>query len=154
MPKSQRHYPLREQIKEIPEYARFGAVRKHDVHCGIDLHCNEYSHVFAIEEGVVERVGIFTGPAVGSPWWEETEYIGIKSVSGYIVYGELSARVEVGEKITAGQLIGYVRRVLKKDKGKPQSMLHLELYSQVIEPVEWKINEPKPEHLCDPSCLL
>lgn len=139
----------------IPASAQFGAVRKHDIHTGIDLHCDAGAEVFAIEDGLVVAVASFTGPSAGSPWWADTDYIGINGSSGYIVYGEVSSLVSVGDKILAGQLIGHVKQVLKKDKGQPMSMLHLELYSEVVtEPVIWNLNEKKPNLLEDPLPLI
>lgn len=44
----------------------FGAVRKYDIHTGIDLYCESGDHVYAIEDGIVVNVCHFTGPKVGS----------------------------------------------------------------------------------------
>lgn len=146
--------PLSE-LSAIPKSAKFGAVRKYDIHTGIDLHCKEGSSVFAIEDGVVYKVDLFTGPEAGSPWWNKTSYIGINGKTGYIVYGEVISLVSEGQEIKAGDCIGLVQQVLKKDKNKPQSMLHLELYSQPVEsPVTWNLNEQMPGHLLDPTSII
>ena len=71
----------------IPSFSKFGAIRKYDVHTGVDLHCEENESVFAIESGIVKYVAAFTGASAGSPWWEDTSYVGILGGSGYIVYG-------------------------------------------------------------------
>jgi murein DD-endopeptidase MepM/ murein hydrolase activator NlpD len=39
----------------------FGAVRKYDIHTGIDLYCELEDPVYAIEDGVVVNVCHFTG---------------------------------------------------------------------------------------------
>jgi murein DD-endopeptidase MepM/ murein hydrolase activator NlpD len=149
-----RTFPLKTR-PEMSESGQFGAVRKHDIHTGIDLHANEGSQVFAIEDGIVEKIDFFTGISAGSPWWEETKYIGILSESGYIVYGEVTPIVSKGQQVKQGELIGTVKKVLKKDKGKPTSMLHLELYSKYIgDPVVWKLGEPIPNLLLDPNSLI
>lgn len=133
----------------------FGVKRKHDIHTGIDLHCSEGTEIFALESGTVMKVSSFTGADAGSPWWNNTDYIGILSDSGYIVYGEVDSYVKEGQKITEGELLGKVKKVLKKDKGLPTSMLHLELYSSFIdEPVVWELNQPCPEKLKNPISLF
>lgn len=139
----------------IPGSARFGAVRKFDIHCGVDFHCPEGTKVFALEAGIVKKVKVFTGPKVNSPWWEETFYIGILSDSGYLVYGEVSPLVEEGQVIKAGELIALVAKVLKKDKGAPTAMLHLEWYAKEREePAEWKLTEPQPTGLKNVELIL
>ena len=135
--------PLK-KLEPISPEGDFGAIRKFDIHTGIDLYCSENDEVFSIEDGVVIKVKPFTGEKAGSAWWNETEYIGILSKSGYIVYGEIESLVNEGDKVSAGQKIGKVKTVLRKDKGRPMNMLHLELYTKVIDdPYIWKLNEEK-----------
>ncbi len=51
-----------------------------------------------------------------------------------------------------GDTIGEVVRVLRQDRGLPTTMLHLELYAPgVREPVWWRLNEPRPAGLLDPT---
>ena len=151
---SKKYYPL-ENKQNIPPSAEFGAIRKHDIHTGIDLHSPEGSKVFSIEDGEVLKIDCFTGTKAGSPWWEETDYIGVGGNSGYILYGEVSSFVQVGQKVKAGDLIGTVKRVLKKDKGLPVSMLHLEHYAEFVEnPFSWEINERQPSKLLNPLGLI
>ena len=139
----------------IPKHGSFGAIRKHDVHTGVDLYGNEGDPVFALEDGLVQDVGLFTGESVGSPWWEDTWYIGVSSLSGYIVYGEVTTNIEVGTRVKKGDLLGSIKRVLRRNKGKLQSMLHLELYTErVLDPVVWELGQPKPEKLENPTKLL
>lgn len=54
-----------------------------------------------------------------------------------------------------GQLLGNVVRVLRKDKGRPTSMLHIELYelgTKMTHP--WPIEGPRPVGLIDPTPVL
>lgn len=146
--------PLK-KINPISKEGDFGAIRKFDIHTGIDLYCNQNDDVYSIEDGTVIKVKPFTGKQAGSPWWNETEYVGILSKSGYIIYGEVKSCVKEGAKVTAGQKIGQVETVLKKDKGRPMNMLHLELYSKVVnDPYIWNLNEEKKPELLDPKTLI
>ncbi len=116
-------------LEQIPYHGRFGAIRKHDIHSGIDIYCDDNEKVFAIENGVVVNIVDFTGTFAESPWWEDTKAILIESASGVILYGELYYPiVNIGDDISVGQHIGNVKTVLKKDKGLPMCMLHIELY--------------------------
>jgi murein DD-endopeptidase MepM/ murein hydrolase activator NlpD len=134
----------------------FGALRKHDVHTGIDLYCNDGESVYAIEDGVVVNICDFTGPKVNLPWWNDTRAILIEGKSGVILYGELLECVKLGDSVKEGQLIGNIKRVLKTDKGLPMDMLHLELYDTGYrgDGEIWKHDELKPEALKDPLILL
>jgi hypothetical protein len=129
-------------------------LRKHDIHTGVDIHCEDEELVYSMTDGTIVKISEFTGPKAGSPWWNETSFIGVNTAIGYIIYGEVESFVKEGDHICSGDLIGKVKRVLKKDKGKPMSMLHVELYSKPTEPVVWNLNEPKPESLLDPSVLF
>lgn len=147
------HMPLK--IIKTSELGKFKSMRKFDIHTGIDLYCAENEEVFAMEDGIVMKNQPFTGSLANSPWWEETNYLGIKGQSGYIVYGELISSLKEGEKVIKGQIIGNVKRVLKKNKGNPQSMLHLEFYSDFVDdPVVWNIGEKKHKLLLNPENLL
>lgn len=134
----------------------FGAKRKHDIHTGIDLYCNQFDKVFAIESGVVVNVCNFTGPKVGLDWWNDTDAVLIEGKSGVILYGELEPTVKVGDTILEGDEIGKILRVLKVDKGLPMDMLHLELYERGYrgDGEIWKLEESKPELLKDPCMLV
>jgi 8-oxo-dGTP pyrophosphatase MutT (NUDIX family) len=134
------------------EPGRFGAQRKHDYHTGIDLYANPKDPVYAVEDGVVVQIEYFTGPKIGLPWWNDTKAIMVKGNTGYVVYAEVNPFVEVGELVFAGQKIAEVKTVLKKFKGRPTTMLHLELYSEQQSWLEW-INE-KPPALLDPTPYL
>lgn len=136
------------------EYGEFAAIRKHDIHTGIDLYCNPGAHVFAIEDGFVSDVGNFTGPSADSPWWNNTQYVVVKGSSGFILYGELTTALEKGTLVKKGEVLGEIVTVLKENKGKPMTMLHLELYSDYTEPVIWNHNSDKPYGLQDPTSLI
>lgn len=143
------------KLNPISPEGDFGAVRKHDIHTGIDLYCKENETVYAIETGIVQKIQPFTGKKAGSGWWHDTEYIGVLGKSGYIIYGEITPLVKEGDKVLAGQAIAQVKTVLKKDKGRPMNMLHLELYSKVVnDPFIWNLNEEKKPELLDPKILL
>lgn len=133
---------------------QFGAVRKYDVHTGIDLYCNPKSHCFAIEEGTIIAKGIFTGPVVDTPWWNETNYVVVKGKSGDILYGEIDTNLSPNTLVKEGQYLGEVLTVLREKKEKPMTMLHIELYEDFKSPLVWNLNEPQPAGLVDPTFLL
>ena len=148
------------RITSLPEPnspGYFGAIRKFDIHTGIDLYCDNHAEVYAIENGIVVGIEKFTGEHADSPWWENTWAILIESVSGVIVYGEIVIcdTIQIGDTIHAGQCLGKVIKVLKADKGKnPTAMLHLELYDHgTISTVWWKLNTPKPDNLLNPLLI-
>jgi murein DD-endopeptidase MepM/ murein hydrolase activator NlpD len=135
----------------------FGFVRKNHLHEGIDLYCPEGTPVRAVEDGVVVAVEKFTGASAtpSSPWWHDTEAALVEGNSGVVLYGEITCIRQVGDVVKAGQLLGYVIQVLKKDKGRPMSMLHLELHTTgTICSQEWTIEGGKPNTLIDPTSHL
>jgi murein DD-endopeptidase MepM/ murein hydrolase activator NlpD len=151
-------FPINNYRFELPLEgpASFGAVRKHDIHTGVDLYCDNETLVFAIEDGIVVNIENFTGASAGSPWWNETNSILIEGESGVILYGELKPLRAIGETIKKGELIGFVVPVLKKDKGvNPTTMLHMELYKHgTTESVWWKLGEEKPDNLLNITPIL
>lgn len=134
----------------------FGAKRKYDTHTGVDLYCNPGDDIFAIEAGVVVGVFQFTGVECDSPWWNDTYCVLIEGNSGVILYGEIKPDIYVGALVKEAERIGSAMQVLKEDKGKPTTMLHLELYKKGYcdNGVVWKLEEPQPEELLDPMPLL
>ena len=135
----------------------FAAPRKYDIHTGIDLYCNPDDEVFAIECGEVVGIIDFTGTNAESSWWNDTRAVMIEGASGVFVYGEIKERegLKIGDNIEAGDYIGNVLTVLKEDKGKPMTMLHLELYEHKFrETLIWKLREEKPKPLIDPTKIL
>lgn len=154
-------FPLAQKITipTKPAPGSFGAVRKYDIHTGVDLYCadNEKTPVYAMENGKVLWKGAFTGPKAGSPWWNDTEAVAVIGESGRVIlYGEIEENsLFVGQQVTQGDTLSLVSKVLKKDKGSPTKMLHMELYdSSFIEPVWWRLGEEKPDCLLDPTDLL
>lgn len=79
----------------------------------------------------------------------------VEGASGVVVYGEISPVVVVGCIVTVGDVIGTVIPVLKVDKGRPTSMLHLELrLSGCIHDIDWAIDSSTPDGLLDPTKFL
>lgn len=109
--------------------------------------------VFAVEDGIVVAIEEFTGRATGTEeFWYDTWAVLVEGPSGVVNYGEIEPveDLTVGSKVAAGGEIGKVLRVLKKDKGRPLTMLHLELYeSGTRESVEWL-----PENASSPPAAL
>lgn len=133
----------------------FGAQRRYHTHEGVDLYCPTATPVMAVEAGEVVAIKPFTGAAVGSPWWRNTHAVFVEGASGLVVYGEIAAHIRVGAKVVAGELLGVVLPVLQKDKGRPLSMLHLELRpSGAVQNVEWLIRAVQPKELRDPTPYL
>lgn len=152
-------WPLVDCYPDIPmgqHAGAFGAKRKHDIHTGVDLYCDENKCVVSIEDGVVMAIEPFTGELAGSPWWNDTSCVVIAGASGICLYGEirLHASLTVGDRVECGQTLGHVLRVLKVDKGLPMTMLHFELYESWHGAVSWELNDEKPPLLKDPTELL
>jgi murein DD-endopeptidase MepM/ murein hydrolase activator NlpD len=139
----------------------FGFRRKKDFHTGVDLYTNDGELVYAVEDGIVVNIDIFTGKKLGHDWWEETWAVMIEGSTGVVNYGELTpeSNLKVGHKVHCGQFIGYVKRVLFEHKlrtdipGHSTSMLHLELYKHGNRDfVCW--HDQKPHSLLDPTQYL
>lgn len=151
-------YTLHTEIPLSPHPGSFGFVRKNHIHEGVDLYANDGDPVFSIEDGVVIDIRPFTGTIAESPWWNDT-YCVLVEHNGYVInYGEIipSRNLSEGSVLKGGDIIGNIRTVLLQDKGRPMSMLHLEMYAKgTIEPIkEWSLHTPQPEHLLDPTPLL
>ena len=154
----------------------FGAVRKHDVHTGIDLVAAPLTQVFNVANGFVEAVVDFTGPEAGSPWWMDTEAVIVRlEKSGLcVLYGEVRASkaLRPGAFLRRGGFVGTVARTRRRETFcswlglVPSSMLHLELwespeavwarYANLLEtePNDWPKGGPRPEGLLDPTTYL
>lgn len=131
----------------------FAAIRKYDIHTGVDLYTEKGTPVKNILDGIVVDVFKFTGNDVGSPWWNETYAVVVVSGGLAYLYGEVIPSVKIGMSVSAGDLLGYVTPVLKVDKGvTPTSMLHLELWKTegYIKNYTWKLGETKPDGLLNP----
>ena len=156
------HFKSIDIAKEVmiplpPHPGAFGVVRKHHTHEGVDLYCVEHEPVFAMESGVVVAIMKFTGPHAGTPWWHDTFAVAVSGHHGVINYGEINpaSNLEVGAFVSRGQLLGNVLTVLRKDKGRPRDMLHLELYEPDAKISQgWEVGGLKPRGLLDPTELL
>jgi hypothetical protein len=76
----------------------------------------------------------------------------LEGESGVVVYGEIKPNYHYwpGDRIKAGEIIGHVIPVLIEDKGRPMSMLHLELHKHgTKEAVDW--TDERPHSLLDPT---
>lgn len=134
----------------------FGHRRKMHTHQGVDLYVPEGTAICAVEDGVIVAVHRFTGEHADppTPWWGNTWSVMIEGMTGVVCYGEVipHKRLQIGAPIEAGAVVGHVTPVLLKDKGRPRSMLHLELYRHgVREPADWQMEEETPEGLLDPT---
>jgi hypothetical protein len=141
----------------------FAARRRHDRHTGVDLYCRDGEAVLAVEDGVVVNVEPFTGPAAGSPWWNDTVAVLVEGASGVVGYGEVVPLpgLEAGRPVRRGEGIGRVAVVLKEGKERPdipghsRAMLHVELYRPgTRQAVAWGLDEIRPAGLLDPTPLL
>lgn len=159
---SKMKWPIFNQIPNIPadnSPGSFGFKRSYYYHPGIDLYCLAGTEVVAIEDGTVVNVEIFTGPQATpvSPWWNETLAVLIEGVSGVLGYCEIKPYYEIvpNQKVKAGDFIGFVIPVLKKDKGNGTTMLHFEKYKTGTKShVTWHLGKEKPESLEDPTDFL
>lgn len=138
-----------------PHPGAFGVQRRHHIHEGVDLYCPEGTAVRAVEPGIVVAVIAFTGEAADppSPWWNNTEAVMIEGESGVVLYGEITSIREVGDHVDTNTLVGFVIEVLKTYKGRPMSMLHLELHRKgTCDSLEWVVD--RPSSLLDPTSHL
>lgn len=145
----------RSPLPLAPHPGAFGVRRKHHTHEGVDLYCPVDTTVYPVEDGIVVAIIDFTGQYANPPslWWLDTQAVLIEGESGVVVYGEIESLVTVGRFVTTRDYIGEVKQVLRKDKGYPMSMLHLELHTHgTRDAYEW-IDE-KPASLLDPTLLL
>ena len=148
----------------------FAAVRKHDIHIGVDLYVDGNEPVMAVEDGVLVDIDTFTGASIGSSWWNETKAVVVKGASGYIVYGEIEPLISRSNYcdnfIAKGQVIGKVIPVLPDHKKRPDIlghsnyMLHFEWLSRYPDTgsskpfSSWKIGNEKSDQLLDPTRRL
>jgi len=145
---------------EIPikhHFGAFGAMRRFDRHRGVDLYAPVGSDVFAVQKGIIKDIRPWTGKEADCDWWNDTDAISIEGSDGLIVYGEIKVnpKLKIGDKVNSGDCVGTILQVLKKDKGRPTSMLHLELrkpgfYRNIDK--EW--SQDLPEGLLDPTPFL
>jgi hypothetical protein len=148
--------PVYDPTQEHSHPGAFGFPRHHFMHTGIDLYAPMGAPIHAMEAGRVVQVAWFTGPNADSPWWRDTRAVYVDGESGVITYGEVEVDVKGGNAVVAGQVIAYVLPVLNRWKGRPMSMLHLELCDRgwMDRWEGWDVGQPKPEHLKDPTDLV
>lgn len=145
------------EVPVLPHVGAFGVRRRHDVHKGIDLYADEDQSVFAVEDGEILEICPFTGPSAGYEWWLDTKAVYVSGKTGIVVYGEIepTANLKEGDKVSKGSVIGSVRRVIKNDKGRPTTMLHLELHTHGhIHTGQWSLGKSAPEGILDPTPYL
>ena len=140
----------------------YGAVRRHDIHTGIDLYGFENDWVFCIENGIVVKNAQFTGTP-DCDWWNPTDCVVVRSETRYILYGEIKSKLQVGDVVEFGQKIGEISPVLPVDKirkdipGHSNCMLHLECmnltYNNEEYPI-WTKFDDRPPYLMDPTPIL
>jgi murein DD-endopeptidase MepM/ murein hydrolase activator NlpD len=153
----ERNFKLETELPLGSHVGAFGTFRKNHRHEGVDLYCLPGDNVVAMEAGTITKIEDFTGEKANSPWWHDTRAVHVEGKSGVIVYGELieDENIQIGVHVQAGDVIGYITPVLKVDKGRPMTMLHLELYEQGSrESVVWEVDQDRPEKLLDPTNLL
>ena len=131
----------------------FGVIRKHDIHTGIDTYSDDKDPVYSITDGYVKDIVEFTG-FKESPWWHDTYAIIVSFENVDILYGEVMPCIEIGDEVKSGQQIGNIERVLRKDKGLPTSMLHLECYYNFEKFEYWYEKEKIPHNLLNPTSII
>lgn len=154
-------YPTDLNITEIPvadHPGSFGFKRTHHWHEGVDLYAPVGAVVQACQDGIFLGFEQFTGEAAGSPWWHDTWAAVVDHMSFTAVYGEIAPmayNIPIGYELKAGDILGAVMTVLKKDKGRPMSMLHFEMYDrEITQCAEWKPEAEKPVGLLNPTEYL
>lgn len=135
----------------------FAHERANHTHEGVDLYGQEGDVVVAMFDGVVVFNGPFTGEEAGSGWWLSTSAIAIEGAPGVLFHGEINALpLPIGARVSAGDPLGTISRVLRKDKGRPLHMLHLEFYEHgIYESIGiWAAGAARPQGLLDPTELI
>jgi murein DD-endopeptidase MepM/ murein hydrolase activator NlpD len=152
------NYLFHTEIPMLPHPGAFGKQRKNHIHEGVDIYCEDGDIVYSMEEGVVLMIDAFTGKHAGSPWWADTWHVLVQHKNYVINYGEIipSKSISLGSLVKEGDILGEVKSVLLKDKGRPRSMLHLEMYTLGTKsPIgQWGNNDIKPTNLLDPTNIL
>jgi murein DD-endopeptidase MepM/ murein hydrolase activator NlpD len=147
-------FPLETDDWMWPDYpGTFGAIRKFNKHPGHDLYCDVGTRVVAVEDGIVVGMQYFTGEMLRSHWWNNTFCIMVRGESGVVLYGEIEINRDLrpGDTVKRGDFMGTVMQVLKKDKGRPTSMLHFELYDTFDSKHGWPADLMVPDDLLDPA---
>ena len=153
---------FRDYLPRFYEPGAFGAVRKFDMHEGVDIYTHDGAEVHSVEDGIVTAIYEFTGKNADCDWWNKTWCIKVEGKSGVITYGELKQPViiAVGDKVQAGKIIGHVTPVLRPEKYRPDirnhsvAMLHIELRTKTYHLDGWQLNGNRDKYLLDPTPYL
>lgn len=181
-----RGFSFRDYLPHYDEPGAFGAKRKYDRHEGVDIYCKYGSQVYAVEDGVVVDAYQYTGTKETGEWWNPTWCLKVKGRSGVVTYGELQMPDElpthvtivskpdeelkfgnvkysypaIGTAVKAGDMIGYVGRVLPDSKRRADirnhnnCMLHMELRTESCHLDGWKLDGDRDKKLLDPTPYL
>jgi len=171
-----KQYPLPKPFRfsKNQESGQFLEDRNDRIHCGIDLYAPQKTPVFAVDNGCIRKIALFTSPDQNE-YWNTTYEIILETEANYFFrYAELaSVSVKKNDRVLAGDRIGLVGQVLNPDKirknhptyiqqlaGKDKlSMLHFEMYDRFPEESDkylggnW-FGKGKPNGLCNPGLLL
>lgn len=146
------------EIPIVNHPGSFGFKRANHIHEGVDLYAENGDAVYSIKNGTIIGIFPFTGEIANSNWWNDTWCVLVDHGDFILNYGEIipSENLKVGLVIHEGDVVGYIEQVLKVNKGRPMSMLHLEMYKKgTVKPIsEWSLNSNKPADLLDPTGLL
>lgn len=153
---------FRDYLPKFYEPGAFGAIRRFDIHEGVDIYTYANAPVYAVEDGIVTATYVFTGKKAECEWWNETWCVKVEGKSGVITYGELSKpTIEVGEDVLGGvTIVGRVTPVLRPEKHRPDirnhsvAMLHLELRKETCHLDGWKLEGERDKRLLDPTPYL
>ena len=154
---------FRDYIPRFYEPGAFGAIRKFDIHEGVDIYTRDGAEVHAVEDGVITAIYKFTGKDANCDWWNETWCVKVQGKSGVVTYGELakpSDLLKVGSHVYKRDVIGNVTPVLRPEKYRPDirnhsvAMLHLELRTETCHLDGWKHGEQRDRKLLDPTPYL
>lgn len=142
----------------------FGTVRKHDIHCGVDLYNTKGTKVYSVEPGRIVEIAPYTGKDANSPWWNDTMVIKVEGPTGIISYGEIHPfhHLKVGDILYREQPIGIIIPVLPDNKLRKDiphhscSMLHVELHNHgyIHKDMIWSLKEDMPKVLEDCTPFL
>lgn len=154
---------FRDYIPRFYEPGAFGAIRKFDIHEGVDIYTHDGAEVYPVETGVITAVYEFTGKNANCDWWNPTWCIKVQGKSGVVTYGELAKprdSMKVGKKVYPCLSIGHVTPVLKPEKYRPDirnhsvAMLHLELRTETCHLDGWQLEGQRDKRLLDPTPYL
>ena len=102
-----------QSLPKVGEPGSFWENRGDRFHCGVDIYAPERSPVYAVEDGLVIKLGLFTSPDMVD-YWNHTYFILIHHCSGFIaLYAEMDqSTLDNDDMIKKGQFLGRVGRVL------------------------------------------